>query len=89
MTWFVASIELTIRWNHIEGVSTIRTTGQLIPFIIGIASFGQAVKKVVIYLIIKVRDASMSRDYHNYKVKLTAPIVLSRLCFQRSSSGIR
>ena len=34
----VICIETTIRWNSIEGVFSIATTGQLIPLMIGVAS---------------------------------------------------
>jgi hypothetical protein len=38
MVYSVASIELLIRYNNITGVHTLLSTGQIIPFIIGIAS---------------------------------------------------
>ena len=34
----VLSAELIIRWNRISDVHTIATTGQLIPFVIGLAT---------------------------------------------------
>lgn len=46
IVWFIMSIELTIRWNGVQGVDTIQTTGQLIPFIIGCVSISQVMKKV-------------------------------------------
>lgn len=33
---FISIIEITIRWNHIVGVDSLKSTGQLIPLIIGI-----------------------------------------------------
>ncbi|KAJ5371661.1 hypothetical protein N7517_003667 [Penicillium concentricum] len=35
IAWFIASIEYTIHWNDIHSVNDMKTTGQLIPFIIG------------------------------------------------------
>jgi len=37
--WSILAVELTIAWNNISGVYTLNSTGQLIPFIIGIVSF--------------------------------------------------
>ncbi|KAH6974579.1 hypothetical protein BKA56DRAFT_490409 [Ilyonectria sp. MPI-CAGE-AT-0026] len=54
IAWFIASIELTIRWNHIREVNTIETTGQLIPFVIGVLSALQVVKKLFLLGLTKV-----------------------------------
>jgi hypothetical protein len=35
LLFFVLTIELTIRWNHITGVDNLASTGQLIPLIVG------------------------------------------------------
>ena len=32
----IIAVELVISWNNIQGVNTILSTGQLIPFVIGI-----------------------------------------------------
>jgi hypothetical protein len=32
----VVSTELTIKWNNIQGVYTLNSVGQLVPFIIGL-----------------------------------------------------
>ncbi|KAJ9157760.1 hypothetical protein NKR23_g394 [Pleurostoma richardsiae] len=53
MIWFIISIELTIRWNNIQGVNDINTTGQLIPFVIGCTTTAQVAKNVVIAVIKK------------------------------------
>lgn len=34
--WTMISVELTLLWNGISGVYTLNSTGQLIPFIIGV-----------------------------------------------------
>jgi hypothetical protein len=36
LIYSVVGIELTLYWNSINGVYTINTTGQLIPFVIGL-----------------------------------------------------
>ncbi|KAG6356309.1 hypothetical protein INS49_015696 [Diaporthe citri] len=38
LAWAVIAIEITLHWNSISGIYDIATTGQLIPFIIGIVS---------------------------------------------------
>lgn len=41
--WSIAGIELTLKWNHVTDVNNLGSTGQLIPFIIGVASFPPAI----------------------------------------------
>lgn len=36
IVWAIISVESTLAWNYVSGVYDLRTTGQLIPFIIGI-----------------------------------------------------
>lgn len=38
LTWAVIAIEITLHWNSVSGIYDVATTGQLIPFIIGIVS---------------------------------------------------
>lgn len=54
IAWFITSIETTIRWNNIQGVGTIDSTGQLIPFLIGCVSASQVLKKVILLALGKV-----------------------------------
>ncbi|CAI7591962.1 unnamed protein product [Penicillium glandicola] len=49
IAWFIASIECTIHWNHIQGVNDLQTTGQLIPFIIGCVSASQVIKRLMLF----------------------------------------
>ncbi len=37
VVWTIISVELTLAWNNINAVYDIRSTGQLIPFTIGLA----------------------------------------------------
>jgi hypothetical protein len=39
IVWMAISVELTLLWNGISGVYTLDSTGQLIPFIIGVVGF--------------------------------------------------
>jgi hypothetical protein len=41
IVWAIVSVELTISWNKLTGVDTLNSTGQLIPFIIGIVALLQ------------------------------------------------
>lgn len=38
VSWFILAVELTLRWNSVIGIYDISSTGQLIPFIIGLLS---------------------------------------------------
>ena len=35
----ILAIELTLKWNNVSNVYTVNSTGQLIPFVIGVAGF--------------------------------------------------
>ncbi len=37
LAYSIAAVELMLDWNHVTGVRQFRSTGQLIPFVIGIA----------------------------------------------------
>jgi len=39
----VIGIEMTLHWNHVTGVYSINSVGQLIPFVIGLVGFIKAV----------------------------------------------
>lgn len=44
---FVLMIELMIKWNKIEGVNTIRNTGQLIPLVVGASGLVRVLYKAL------------------------------------------
>lgn len=44
---FILSVELIIRWNKIDGVGAIGSTGQLLPLIIGVGGVGRVVVRLV------------------------------------------
>ena len=35
LVFFIISTELVIRWNHIRGVNSIQSTGQILPIVVG------------------------------------------------------
>jgi hypothetical protein len=53
---FVLFVEQTILKAGISGVNTIRTTGQLIPFVIGVVSVVVALRDLVMLSLWKVSD---------------------------------
>ena len=54
MACFIAFIELTINGSNISAVHTIDTTGQLIPFVIGIISFANSIRELEMLFLRKV-----------------------------------
>lgn len=51
---FIVTIEMTLVYNSVGGVYTIESTGQLIPFIIGIISVGKTLNAITIDTIKRV-----------------------------------
>jgi len=54
IVWFIVSVEMTIRSNNIQGVHTIDSTGQLIPFVIGCLSTWHVLKRLALLGLAKV-----------------------------------
>jgi hypothetical protein len=48
LAFFILSTELVIRWNHISNVNRLGSTGQLLPFITGLASLVRVLYKFVV-----------------------------------------
>ncbi|KAF8456604.1 hypothetical protein BGX38DRAFT_1266354 [Terfezia claveryi] len=44
---FIIAVELTIRWNKIEGVQAIGSTGQLLPVIIGVGGVVRVLMRLI------------------------------------------
>lgn len=44
----ISNTELLIKWNHIQNVNTLESTGQTIPFIVGLVSFLDVVVDLLI-----------------------------------------
>jgi hypothetical protein len=49
LAWAIAATECTLAWNQISGINSISSTGQLIPFIIGVVSLAQIIYTIVVY----------------------------------------
>ncbi len=60
IVWFIVSIETTIRWNNIQGVNTIESTGQLLPTILGAVSMVRVLKRLVLLALGKVSPLIIS-----------------------------
>jgi hypothetical protein len=62
LIWSVLGIELTLYWNSISGVYTIKSTGQLIPFVIGLTGLLKivwgAVEEVSLIFFFDVKQSS-------------------------------
>lgn len=48
LAFFILSVELTIRWNHIQGVQDIQSTGQILPLAVGGAGLIRVLYKFLI-----------------------------------------
>lgn len=46
LTYSILAVELTLKWNDITDVNTIKSTGQLIPFVIGVAGLAKVLYDV-------------------------------------------
>ncbi len=55
ISWFVLAAELSLRWNSLTGIYDIGSTGQLIPFIIGLLGLLR-----VIHITIRSTDEEVS-----------------------------
>ena len=53
--WFVLAVELSLSWNSVRGIYDIGSTGQLIPFIIGLLGLLR-----VLHIIIRSTDDEVS-----------------------------
>lgn len=61
IAWFVLAVELTLSWNSVSGVYDLSSTGQLIPFIIGLLGLIRAIHSVIMELLKAVRS-SINQD---------------------------
>ena len=62
MACFILFVERTILVAGISGVNTIRTTGQLIPFVIGVFSLAAALRDLILLFLWNVSDHSDGRS---------------------------
>jgi len=47
MVWSILAVELTLAWNHISGVYTVSTVGQLIPLVIGLSGSLETIYEIL------------------------------------------
>ena len=59
----VITIELTLKFNQVSGVYDINSTGQLIPFVIGIVSMGKTLNALWVEMIKKVWIILATQSY--------------------------
>src|SRR5208282_2181839 len=55
----IFTIEIQIKYNHLEGVGRIDTTGQIVPLAVGCLSLGRAVILVVLWSIGAIETESL------------------------------
>lgn len=47
---FIVSVEMMVRWNHIQGVNSLGSTGQLLPLIIGVGGMFRVIHNLLVEL---------------------------------------
>ncbi|KAL8787693.1 MAG: hypothetical protein Q9195_007649 [Heterodermia aff. obscurata] len=62
IVWIVVTIELTLKFNHASGIYDLDSTGQLIPFIIGIVSMGKTLNALWVDMIKKIEIGVNARN---------------------------
>jgi hypothetical protein len=48
IVWTIASVEIILLWNNIDGIYVLNSTGQLIPFIIAVAGFLRVLHGIIV-----------------------------------------
>ena len=61
MIYSIVNIELLIRYNNITGVYTLLSTGQIIPFVMGIASLWKTCWQIML-VNVELEDAGVQRE---------------------------
>ena len=59
---FIAAIELQIRWNMLEGLESVSTTGQIIPLTVGAISLFRSVTLAIVELFNRGNNAPESSE---------------------------
>lgn len=59
--WSIAAIELTLAYNSVQGVYGIDSTGQLIPFIIGVLGLLRVLNLIIVTWKSEVGDITCSK----------------------------
>ena len=68
--WTILAVELTLFFNSVSGVYSIKSTGQLIPFIIGVFGVSKTVNSIMVRSIKEAgsRISLVSRNRANISV---------------------
>ena len=64
MVAFMVLIELQVRWNPLEGVNSVTSTGQIVPLVVGALSIIRAIGLVVIYVCEDAKRTPTHIDQH-------------------------
>jgi hypothetical protein len=75
LVFFILSTELEIRWNHINGVQSLRGTGQLLPMIVA----GGALVRVVWKFLLKLGTSDVKAQLQTASEQRSPAIQLGML----------
>jgi hypothetical protein len=43
LAFYIIASELQLRWNHLDGINSVNTTGQIIPLTLGVMSLARSI----------------------------------------------
>jgi hypothetical protein len=58
----ILAFELQFRWNHVDGINSLSSAGQIIPLTIGTMSLIQAIFSVVQEIWHQIEDVKAARE---------------------------
>ena len=64
--WVTLATEMTLAWNNVSGVYILSSTGQLIPFVVGVLSL----LRILHFIIVQISDRASQRKERNIRVEL-------------------
>jgi hypothetical protein len=62
LAFVILAFELQLRWNHIDGINSVNSSGQIIPLTIGTLSLLQAIVSVTLAIRKAVQDVQNARE---------------------------
>ena len=72
--FLVATVELTIRYNHLESVGDLTHPGQLIPFLSGVAALADS----VLYLVRPEKSSESRSDETTFAMHRVGNVAVQR-----------
>lgn len=63
IVWFILAVELTLAWNSVSNIYDLGSTGQLIPFIIGVMGLFRVMYLALPDQFEDVRDPKTLREF--------------------------